>query len=156
MASQKNSVLFVCTGNICRSPAADAIFQKFASEAGLDIAVDSAGTHGYHTGEFADDRMIAALKKRGYPSTHKARPVTAKDLEKFTWILAMDQGHFQFLRNLDPSGKFHSKIKMMLEFHPEFKNGDVPDPYYGKNSGFDHVIDLLETACKNFLETLKK
>jgi len=143
-------VLFVCTGNICRSPTAHGVFRHFVREAGLDarFLIDSAGTHGYHTGEAPDIRSTKAAKERGYDlSDLRARAVTYDDFEDFDYILCMDAGHKLTLERAAPKA-LHHKIVM-------FDDRDVSDPYYGGPQGFDDVLDQIETACQRWLDRLK-
>lgn len=144
-------ILCVCTGNICRSPTAEAVLRQRFDAAGLDVAIDSAGTHGYHIGSGPDRRSQQAGKSRGYDFTgQRARQVEAADFDRFDLILAMDQGHFDSLirQKLDNS---RAEIALMLSFLPpdhDFGTGlDVPDPYYGSEGGFEHVLDLIEAAA---------
>jgi protein-tyrosine phosphatase len=147
-------VLFVCTGNICRSPSAQGVFEKLAQIHGLGshITVDSAGTHAYHVGEAPDSRaQLAALKRDIDISRQRARQVCKNDFKEFDHILAMDEDNYWALDTLCPREEKH-KIKMLLSFAPELAQSEVPDPYYGGAHGFDHVLDLLESACQKFLE----
>lgn len=144
-------ILCVCTGNICRSPTAEAVLRQRFDAAGLDVAIDSAGTHGYHIGSSPDRRSQQTGKSRGYDfSGQRARQVEAADFDRFDLILAMDQGHFDSLirQKLDNS---RAEIALMLSFLPpdhDFGTGlDVPDPYYGSEGGFEHVLDLIEAAA---------
>ena len=144
-------ILCVCTGNICRSPTAEAVLRQRFDAAGLDVAIDSAGTHGYHIGSGPDRRSQQAGKSRGYDFTgQRARQVEAADFDRFDLILAMDQGHFDSLirQKLDNS---RAEIALMLSFLPpdhDFGTGlDVPDPYSGSEGGFEHVLDLIEAAA---------
>ncbi len=151
------SVLFVCMGNICRSPTAEGVFRHFVQEAGLvdHIRVDSAGTHAYHTNEPADRRASAAAERRGYSLANmRARRVTEEDFEQFDFIIAMDRlNHVTLVDQAD--AEHHDKIHLFLEFAsgPE---DDVPDPYYGGAKGFERVLDLVEDASRGLLETLKE
>ncbi len=148
-------ILCVCTGNICRSPTAEAVLRQRFDAAGLDVAIDSAGTHGYHIGSGPDRRSQQAGKSRGYDFTgQRARQVEAADFDRFDLILAMDQGHFDSLmrQKLDNS---RAEIALMLSFLPpdhDFGAGlDVPDPYYGSEGGFEHVLDLIEAAADGII-----
>ena len=151
------SVLFVCMGNICRSPTAEGVFRHFVQEAGLvdRIRIDSAGTHAFHTNEPADRRAYAAAERRGYSLTNmRARRVSEEDFEQFDFIIAMDQlNHVTLVDQAD--AEHHDKIHLFLEFAsgPE---DDVPDPYYGGAKGFERVLDLVEDASRGLLETLKE
>ncbi len=151
----KVSVLFVCMGNICRSPTAEGVFRHFVQEAGLAdrIKIDSAGTHAYHTGEPADRRASAAAERRGYSLADiRARRVQTEDFENFTYIVAMDRlNHVTLIDRAD--AEHHDKIRLFLEFSSA-EEDEVPDPYYGGASGFDRVLDLVEEASRGLLETL--
>lgn len=151
----KVSVLFVCMGNICRSPTAEGVFRHFVQEAGLAdrIKIDSAGTHAYHTGEPADRRASAAAERRGYSLADiRARRVQAEDFENFNYIVAMDRlNHVTLIDRAD--AEHHDKIRLFLEFSSA-EEDDVPDPYYGGAAGFDRVLDLVEEASRGLLETL--
>ncbi len=146
-------VLFVCMGNICRSPAAEIVFRKMVIDAGRegDFEIDSAGTIGFHKGNPPDPRMAAHLAKRGYPVQGRARQLVASDLRDFDLILTMDEDNLADALALDPSRKFHHKVKPFVDFLRENEAPRIPDPYYGGDSGFAHVIDLLEDGCSNLL-----
>lgn len=149
-------VLFVCTGNICRSPTAEGVFRYFVEEAGLtDVIISaSAGTHGYHIGEPPDPRTIAAAKRRGFDlSAQRAQKVRAEDFHTYDLILAMDRGHFEHLEALRPNGA-RAEVRLFLEYHPEGKHKDVPDPYYGGPDGFETVLDMIEHASRVLLRQL--
>lgn len=157
-AESPTRVLFVCMGNICRSPAAEIIFRKLVDDAGLTnhIEVDSAGTINYHSGSPPDRRMAETLRKRGYTITGEARQIRAADLSRFDFILTMDETNLDEVRHLDPSGTHHDKILPMVRFATSHDDLRVPDPYYGGQHGFDHVANLLEDACVGFLGFLKR
>ena len=151
------SVLFVCTGNICRSPTAEGVFRKLVADAGLTdlIATDSAGTHGYHVGEPPDRRMQAAARRRGYDlSRLRARCVAREDFHRFDLVLAMDREHHEILAVLAPPSAAH-KVRLMMEFGRRSTHEEVPDPYYGGPKGFELVLDLIEDAAEGLLETLR-
>ena len=158
MSGKKFGVLFVCTGNICRSPTAEAIFRELAADAGMAEAVtaDSAGTHGYHVGEPPDPRAQKAAAKRGYDlSALRARRIEDADFQRFDLILAMDQEHYAILTRIAGAAADH-KLKLMMSYARRFKERDVPDPYYGGPQGFERVLDMLEDAAKGLLESLRK
>lgn len=151
----KEKILFVCLGNICRSPAAQGIMQKLVDERGLNdyFYLDSAGLYGGHAGELPDYRMRVHAQKRGYNLTHPSRPVKASDFEEFDMIVAMDESNYHRLRNLAPTLEAQSKIVKMIDYEKGFPQyHSVPDPYYEGSEGFEIVLDLLEDGCRNLLE----
>lgn len=158
MSHAKIRVLFICMGNICRSPAAEIVFRHLVHQQGLEdqFEIDSAGTIGYHRGSPPDSRMSATLKKRGYTITGASRPVTRDDLEHFDLILAADQENLADLRRLDPEGSFSGKIQLLVNYCRRSHPGHVPDPYYGSARGFEEVADLVEDACAGLLEKLRE
>ena len=149
-------VLFVCLGNICRSPAAEIIFRKMTDDAGrsAEFEIDSAGTIGHHEGGAPDSRMCAALIKKGYPINGHARQIEAQDLEKFDLIVTMDEANLADVQSLDWEGRFQSKIRPFVSFCRSHSDLRVPDPYYGGQRGFEHVIRLLEDGCAGILAEL--
>ena len=152
-------VLFVCTGNICRSPAAEGIFKKFVWDANLenDISVDSAGTIGYHSGELPDARMRKHASARGYNLDSRARQFNPKnDYEEFDYIITMDNYNYADLIQLDHKKLHKNKIYKMADFISDKNLNEVPDPYYGGAEGFEFVIDILEDGTKNLLTKIKK
>jgi len=151
-------VLFVCMGNICRSPTAEGVFRKLLEERApeLQIEVDSAGTHAYHLGEAPDPRACRAAQQRGVDLTkQRARRVAVEDFERFELVVAMDQLNRAHLRELSPP-QFHDRIRLFLEFAPQLGRDDVPDPYYGGSNGFEHVLDLVEQASMGLLDHLQR
>jgi protein-tyrosine phosphatase len=158
MGGKQVGVLFVCTGNICRSPTAEAVFRKLVADAGMSQAViaDSAGTHGYHIGEPPDARAQASAADRGYDlSTLRARRVERSDFQRFDLIVAMDQGHFTILSRMAEPSAAH-KLKLMMSYARDFREKDVPDPYYGGAQDFERVLDMLEDAARGLLDSLGK
>jgi protein-tyrosine phosphatase len=149
-------VLFVCLGNICRSPAAEAAFQHAASEAGLanEFVVDSAGTGAWHVGEPADARMREAGRRRGIEVTSRARQVSDDDFRDFDHILAMDLTNLRTLRRQAPA-KHRSKIRLFRDLDPQGAGEDVPDPYYGGETEFDDVLDIVTRTARALLEELR-
>lgn len=157
MSSVRRRVLFVCMGNICRSPAAEIIFRHQVAEAGRqdEFEIDSAGTIGYHEGSPPDPRMSDALKRRGFSVSGRARQIREADLEAFDLIVTMDESNLENVRDLDPSGRLHAKIQPLVDFCRAHDDPRVPDPYYGGQKGFEHVIDLLIDGCAGILEDWK-
>jgi protein-tyrosine phosphatase len=151
-------VLFVCMGNICRSPAAEIVFRRQVDDAGLSnaIHIDSAGTIGYHAGKGPDPRMADTLRRRGYDIAGRSRQVTAEDLREFDLLLAADQENLADLCRLDRSGAHREKLRLLVEYCLEREASHVPDPYYGGQHGFEEVADLVEDACQGLLDSLKR
>lgn len=150
-------VLFVCMGNICRSPLAHGRFQHLVQVDGLAgrISVDSAGTHAYHVGEPPDLRSQQTALRRGIDiSGQRARKVEPTDFEEFDYILAMDRDNLVILQSLAPPGQSH-KIHLFLDFAPELNESEVPDPYYGGQAGFERVYDLVDAASLGLLEEIR-
>lgn len=148
-------ILFVCLGNICRSPAAQAIMQSTIDSIGQsgNFELDSAGLYGGHAGELPDDRMRIHARRRGYELTHRSRPVKASDFDYFDLIVAMDDSNYSRLVNLAPTPEDEKKIVRMIDFVKNFPQYDhVPDPYYQGSEGFELVLDMLEDGCRNLLE----
>lgn len=158
------SVLFVCLGNICRSPAAEGVFRHLVKTRGLDsnLYIDSAGTINYHEGDQADPRMRAASKKRGIEITSISRPIRPSDFRDFDLILAMDARNrediidaFERWRHRETLPEdAHNKVRLMCSFCKRHDETEVPDPYYGGPQGFEKVLDLLEDACESLLENI--
>ena len=147
-------VVFVCMGNICRSPSAQGVFEKHLKNKGLStlIKVDSAGTHSYHVGAKPDSRSIQAAFNRGIDiSQQRSRKITVKDFEDFDYIIVMDNENHMNLKMSFPK-KLHGKIHKMMSFSPSSKYSEVPDPYYGGKEGFELVLDLLENASIGLLD----
>lgn len=150
------SVLFVCLGNICRSPMAEGVFNTLLEDRGLkdNYTVDSAGLHAYHEGDLPDSRMRKHASKRGYHLTHRSRPVTVEDFDKFDMLIGMDEQNIKGLRSLAQTDTHRAKIHRMTDFSKAIDAREVPDPYYGGAAGFEHVIDLLEDACEGLIQEL--
>ena len=154
----KTRILFVCLGNICRSPAADGIMHDLVEKQGVAdrFMIDSAGTYGGHRGELPDPRMRSAASRRGYTLTHRARQVSEADFDRFDMIVGMDDMNYETLYRMAPSPEAARKIFRMTEFcrrHPD--RTYVPDPYYEGHEGFELVLDMLEDGCEGILEYLR-
>lgn len=152
------SVLFVCLGNICRSPTAEGVFRKLIDEAGLAarVRVDSAGTAGYHEGAPPDARAMAAASARGFDlSGIRARRVVPEDFEVFDLILAMDEDNLVDLQNAAPEDA-RAQIELLLDYSASATRKAVPDPYYGGRNGFEQVLDLVTEACAGLVEDLRR
>lgn len=149
-------LLFVCLGNICRSPTAENIMSYLIEQANLSkhIICDSAGTGDYHIGKPPDQRMVAAAHQRGLPLRGKARQIQPLDLETFDLILAMDRQNYQDILALDPAGRSHHKVRLICDFCTDHLNTEVPDPYFGGSEGFHYVFSLLLDACEGLLHYL--
>jgi protein-tyrosine phosphatase len=148
------AILFVCLGNICRSPTAEAVFRQRATKAGLDLIIESAGTGAWHKGEPPDPRAQQAGENRGYSfAGQEARKVEHNDFARFDLILAMDNRNLRDLTEVCPP-VHQDKIKLFLDLAPDLSIREVPDPYYGGDHGFDHVLDLVETASDGLIAQL--
>jgi protein-tyrosine phosphatase len=155
---EKTKVLFVCMGNICRSPTAEGVFYRMVKEAGLthEVEIDSAGTHAYHVGASPDARAQQAAKGRGYDlSGFIGRQVADQDFARFDYILAMDQENLGNLLKRCPKDQ-REKVRLFLEFSQQFTGQEVPDPYYGGPQGFDKVLDMVEDAARGLLEDIRR
>ena len=150
------SVLFVCLGNICRSPVAEGVFRKIVDEAGLDgsIRVDSAGTGAWHLGHPPDRRAQESVRRRGIDiSEGRARRLAPEDLDRFDYVLTMDEFNYREVRDL---GGGTAAVRRFMDYHPDPRITEVPDPYYGARDGFAEVLDLIETASKGLLEGIRR
>jgi len=154
----KVSVLFVCMGNICRSPTAEGVFRHVVKQRNLQdqIKIDSAGTHAYHIGESPDSRSQATAKSRGVDlSTQRARKVEAVDFERFDYVIAMDRSNYENLKEL-ASPEQQKKLHLFMDFTRDWDNAEVPDPYYGGGDGFKNVFDMVQSASEGLLESIAK
>ncbi|MEW6446363.1 MAG: low molecular weight protein-tyrosine-phosphatase [Pseudomonadota bacterium] len=155
---EKVSVLFVCMGNICRSPTAEGVFVRMVREAGLmeRIRIDSAGTHAYHIGNPPDPRSQQAALRRGYDlSPLRARKVAPTDFSAFDYVLAMDEDNLSILRGLMPT-EARAHVGLFMGFAPDYGVREVPDPYYGGERGFEQVLDMVEAAATGLLDTIRR
>jgi protein-tyrosine phosphatase len=151
------AVLVVCTGNICRSPTAEGVLRHLAKARGLGdrVRIASAGTHDYHVGEAPDPRSMKHASGRGYDlSRQRAMQVDKRHFNEFDYILAMDRGHMRILRQMQPPGS-RAKLGLFLEASGRWKDEDVPDPYYGGEAGFEHVLDMVEEAGQRWLDRIE-
>lgn len=149
---EKKKLLFVCLGNICRSPTAEAVAIAKLEQRGLLAHCDSAGTSGYHDGETSDPRSIRHAEKRGYKMISISRRVVDQDFKHFDFILAMDSSNLENLRRMCPDPQWHGKLVLITDYCRRHKVAGVPDPYYGSAKDFDLVIDILEDAVDGFLD----
>jgi len=151
------SLLLVCTGNICRSPTAEGVLRRMASDRGLPqrVRVASAGTHDYHVGESPDPRAVRHAARRGYDlSLLRASQVSDRDFHKHDYVLAMDRGHLRLLRAIAPRGS-KAALGLFLDASERWKGEDVPDPYYGGVEGFERVLDMVEEAAARWLDRIE-
>jgi protein-tyrosine phosphatase len=142
-------ILFVCMGNICRSPTAEGVMRRLIEEAGLDIEVDSAGTGGWHAGEPPDERATLAARRRGVTLAGAARQVKPADFRRFDMLIALDRSNLRDLLALAPDEEAAAKVRLLVA------DADVPDPYYGGDRGFENVLDMVEAACRELLDELR-
>ena len=154
--NQKVNVLFVCLGNICRSPAAEGIMKKMVADNQLEdkIYVDSAGTSGWHQGELPDHRMRTHGERRGYDFSSRSRKFSSSDFDSFDYIVVMDDDNYHNVKKLAKTEGHAAKIHRMTDFSNAYSHSHIPDPYYGDASGFELVMDLLEDACENLMNKI--
>ena len=155
---KKTRVLFVCMGNICRSPTAEGAFLALLKQEGVheQVNIDSAGTHAYHVGEAPDLRAQKTAEGRGYNlSGLRARKVIFADFEDYDYLLAMDEDNYEHLMSACPD-EYKDKVQYFLDYAPHIETREVPDPYYGGKYGFDRVLDMVEEASIGFLDSLKQ
>jgi protein-tyrosine phosphatase len=155
---RERRILFVCLGNICRSPTAEGVLRKLVEARGLSASfrIDSAGTSSHHEGELPDPRTRAAARRRGVALEHRARGVTEADFRSFDLLLAMDAANVASLRRMRPSDAT-AEVRLLRSFDPESPpDAEVPDPYYGGSDGFEDVLDLVERACVGLLDEMTK
>jgi protein-tyrosine phosphatase len=156
--SKKISVLFVCMGNICRSPTAEAVFRHYVENAGLSeyILIDSAGTHDYHVGDAPDMRAQRSAQQRGYDmSKLRGRQVGAGDFRRFDYVLAMDRANLAILQHITPPDST-TQPQLLLEYARHHREREVPDPYFGGMDGFEQVMDMVEDATQGLLEDIRQ
>ncbi|MEB3230426.1 MAG: low molecular weight protein-tyrosine-phosphatase [Leptolyngbyaceae bacterium] len=159
METKPYKLLFVCLGNICRSPSAEGIMNHLLEQRQLtnQIECDSAGTSSYHIGSSPDSRMTAAAKRQGIRLSGRSRQFVLEDFDQFDLILAMDKSNYQDILRLDRQGQYGDRVRLMCHYCRHHSDDEVPDPYYGGEAGFNYVIDLLQDACEGLLdEVLKK
>jgi len=152
-------VCFVCTGNICRSPMAESVFRARIAEAGLDdrVAVDSAGTGGWHEGDGADPRTVSVLEASGYDSGHTARQFQPSWFARLDLVIALDAGHLRALRRLAPTPRDAEKVRLLRSYDPAAGDDlDVPDPYYGGMDGFEECLEMVEAASEGLLAAVRE
>ena len=152
----KTTVLFVCLGNICRSPIARALFDLHAGNNNVAhlFSTDSAGTSGHHSGENADPRTLKNAHRNGLILNHRARKFMAEDFHRFDHIIVMDRQNLVDVLSLDREGQFSGKVKLMREWDPEHPGADVPDPWYGGEEGFQHVFDVLHRSTDHLMQEM--
>jgi protein-tyrosine phosphatase len=149
-------ILFVCMGNICRSPTAEGVMRRLLEDEGLDVEIDSAGTGGWHAGEPPDRRATIAAQRRGITLAGAARKVTRADFRDFDLLIALDRGNLRELLTIAPDEDAAEKVRLLREFDPAASGDlDVPDPYYGGDRGFETVLDMVEAACRGLIDELR-
>lgn len=156
MTEQPIRILFVCLGNICRSPLAEAVFRTEAESRGVAdrFEIDSAGTSGYHRGAAPDRRAATVARSRGITVSGASRQVTSHDLERFDYVVCMDADNLDEVERLRDEAGASTKVVRLRDWDPDPEHGDVPDPYFGGDQGFEHVHDIVERACRAMLDDL--
>ena len=157
-AGMKTKILFVCMGNICRSPTAQGVFQSLVKAGNLQefVVCDSAGTHDFHVGEAPDQRAVNAAAKRGYDlSETRARKIQLSDFSEYDYILAMDWENLALLQRMCPRGLQH-KLQLLMRFATEFEAATINDPYHGGPQGFEQALDYIEDACNGLMEVVRR
>jgi protein-tyrosine phosphatase len=149
-------ILFVCMGNICRSPTAEGVMRRLVADAGLDVEIDSAGVGGWHAGEPPDRRATLAAGRRGITLEGAARAITLDDFRHYDLLIALDRSNLRELLAIAPDEEAAEKIRLLREFDPSAGGDlDVPDPYYGGDRGFETVLDMVEAACRGLIDELR-
>lgn len=159
MEEDKNKIgiLFVCLGNICRSPAAQGVMEELVKEKDVEdrFVIDSAGLYGGHAGDLPDQRMRVHARRRGLDLTHRSRQVKESDFDRFDLIVAMDDSNYENLRRMAPTSEAQAKVVKMADYFSQHPWADcVPDPYYGGSQGFENALDLIEDGCRTLLSSL--
>jgi protein-tyrosine phosphatase len=156
MTPKPTRILFVCTGNICRSPLAEGVFRHFVRVAGIEnrFEIDSAGTSGYHAGDPPDARSTATARARGIELMGRSRQLTSRDLHRFDYVIVMDEEHREAVLSMSRRFGGSARVRLLREWDPEGRGESVPDPYYGGINGFEDVQDMVERACANLLDEL--
>jgi protein-tyrosine phosphatase len=149
--------LFVCLGNICRSPLAEGVFRALVEAEGMedDFEIDSAGTGSWHAGELPDSRSIRVAAAHGIQLEHRARQVARDDLDRFDYVIAMDRDNLEDLERMARAGPVMARLHLLREFEPDADGDEVPDPYHEGPAGFDHVYGMVRRSCEGLLQTLR-
>jgi protein-tyrosine phosphatase len=149
-------IVFVCMGNICRSPTAEGVMRRLVEEEGLDVEIDSAGTGAWHVGEPPDSRAKVAARRRGVTLEGAARQIRPDDFERFDLVIALDRSNLRELLAIAPDEEAAEKVRLLREFDPAADGDlDVPDPYYGGDNGFETVLDMVEASCRGLIDELR-